>query len=181
MYIYFTNPFCCIDIIFSNVRNNNADTNTQHKCRRTLLFRYESIYQLLDFGSSTQGERQFLKVFANPRISDPNARCILWCLRSLSVEVRKTPTTSSTRWTNPQLSTQWQRTQFSAYMVQSQISTASFLKSSNSQDHLFWAWHHLHSSLISCLGFIMTMVIVIPFARERKIVPNDCAPEVRTE
>ena len=60
------------------------------------------------------------------------------------------------------------------------FSTDSFSKSSNSQDHLFWAWHHLHSSLISCLEFIMTMVIVISFAHERKTIPNDYTPEFLT-
>ena len=34
--------------------------------------------------------------------------------------------------------------------------------------------------LISCLGFIMTMVIDISFAHERKTVPNDYAPELLT-
>ena len=29
--------------------------------------------------------------------------------------------------------------------------TDVFLKSSNFRDHLFWAWHHQHSSPISCL------------------------------
>ena len=33
---------------------------------------------------------------------------------------------------------------------------------------------------ISCLGFIMTMVIVVSFAPERKNVPNDYAPELLT-
>ena len=47
--------------------------------------------------------------------------------------------------------------------------------------HLFRAWRHLHSSPISGLEFIMTMVIVISFARERKIVPNNCAPELRAK
>ena len=50
-----------------------------------------------------------------------------------------------------------------------------FSKSLNSQDHHFRAWRHPHSSLISCLGFIMTIVIVISFARERKTAPNDYA------
>ena len=55
-----------------------------------------------------------------------------------------------------------------------------FSKSSNSQDDLFRAWRHLHSSHISCLGVIITMVIVISFARMRKTVPNDYAPELLT-
>ena len=32
------------------------------------------------------------------------------------------------------------------------IPTDSFSKSTNSQDHLFWAWCHPHSSPFSCLG-----------------------------
>ena len=34
---------------------------------------------------------------------------------------------------------------------------------------------------ISYLGFIMTIVIVISFARERKTVPSVCVPELRAE
>ena len=48
-------------------------------------------------------------------------------------------------------------------------STESFSKSSKFSAHLFWVWRHPYSSLISCLGFIMTMVIVISFVRERKL------------
>ena len=46
---------------------------------------------------------------------------------------------------------------------------SSFSKSSNFQDHRFRAWRHSHSSLIYYLGFIMTIVIVISFAHERKL------------
>ena len=56
-----------------------------------------------------------------------------------------------------------------------------FSKSSNSQDHHFRAWRHSHSSPISYLGFIMTIVIVISFVHEYKTVPNVCAPELRAE
>ena len=64
---------------------------------------------------------------------------------------------------------QWQTTQLSAYIVQSQLLTDSFSKSSNSQDHRFQAWHHSHSSPISYLGFIMTIVIFIFFVHECKL------------
>ena len=47
----------------------------------------------------------------------------------------------------------------------------SFSKSSHPQDHRFRAWRHSHSSPISSLGFIMTIVIVISFARDRKLYP----------
>ena len=55
------------------------------------------------------------------------------------------------------------------------------MSTSNSQDNIFRAWRHPHSSLISSLGFIITIVIVISLARERKTVPNDCAPELIAE
>ena len=35
------------------------------------------------------------------------------------------------------------------------------------------------STQFPVLGFIMTMVIVISFARERKTAPNDYAPELK--
>ena len=71
--------------------------------------------------------------------------------------------------------------QLFASIVHSQLPTDSFSKSSNSQDHHFRAWRHSHSSIISYLVFIMSIVIVLSFAHERKTVPNDCAPEVRAE
>ena len=108
----------------------------------------------------------------------PNARRILWCLRSLSVEIRKTQLHLSTA--EIHLFASMAETQLSASMVLSQLSTDSFSKSSNSQDHLFRLWCHPHSSPISCLVFIMTMVIVISFACERKTAPNDNAPELLT-
>ena len=69
---------------------------------------------------------------------------------------------------------QLQTTQLSAYMDKSQLPTDSFWKSSNSQDHRFRAWRHSHSTHISYLGFIMTIVIVISFARKRKLYPTLC-------
>ena len=53
--------------------------------------------------------------------------------------------------------------------VNSQLT--SFSKSSNSQEHCFLAWRHSHSSPISYLEFIMTIVIVIYSARECKLYP----------
>ena len=71
-------------------------------------------------------------------------------------------------------------TQFSASIVQYQLSTDFFSKSSSSQDYLSRAWRHPHSSPISCQGFIMTMVIVIFFVDKHKTVPNDYVPELLT-
>ena len=66
-------------------------------------------------------------------------------------------------------------------MAQSQLPTDSFSKSLNSQDHRLPAWRHSHSCLISYLGFIMTIVVAIFFAGERKTVPNVCEPELWAE
>ena len=110
-------------------------TNIKHKYkyRRTLLFQVRTVLLPSDFGSSTRGERHS-SYYANHTIWPyyADTQRILWCIRSLSVVIQKNPTTSSTG--------------------QIQLSTDSFSKSSNSQDHLFRAWHHSHSSHISCLG-----------------------------
>ena len=90
----------------------------------------------------------------------PNARRILWCLRSLSMEIWKIrlhlqrPKSKSQRTLlqNPQIL----RTISSGHDV---IHTPAS----------FPIW-----------GFIMTMVIVIFFAREHKTVPNDYEPEPLT-
>ena len=64
--------------------------------------------------------------------------------------------------------------------VKIQLPTDSFSKSSNFQDYLLRAWLHPHYRTTSYLEFIMTMAIVISFARDCKTVPNDYAPEFLT-
>ena len=85
--------------------------------------------------SMTTRRKRHNSYYANPH---PNMRRIQWCLRSLSVEIWKT------------------QLHLSTVKIQLSLSTAKsnrpFSKSSNSQDHLFWAWRHPHSSPISCLG-----------------------------
>ena len=106
---------------------------------------------------------------------------------------------NSTQWQRTQFSTPMAETQLSACMVQYQILNCMvglqllntmvgpqllntmvgpqlnlFSKSSKFSAHLFWAWCHPHSSPISCLVFIMTMVIVISFAHQRKLYPMLC-------
>ena len=81
--------------------------------------------------------------------ADPtNVRRILWCLRSLSAEIRKLDLST----VKIQLSPQWQKINSLPPWSNLNFSTDSFSKSSNSQDHLFQAWRHPHSSSISCLG-----------------------------
>ena len=62
--------------------------------------------------------------------------------------------------------------------VNSKLTT--FFKIPKFSAYLFWVWRHPHSSPISYLGFIMTMVIVISFAHERKTAPIDNTPELLT-
>ena len=50
--------------------------------------------------------------------------------------------------------------------------TEYFSNSSKFSAHLFWAWRYPHSSPIFSLGFIMTMVIDISFAHERKLLQS---------
>ena len=49
--------------------------------------------------------------------------------------------------------------------------TDCFSKIPKFSAHCFRTWHHSHSSPISYLGFIMTIVIVIYSARERILYP----------
>ena len=80
----------------------------------------------------------------------------------------------SPSWSDPNFNClhQWKITQLSVYVAHSQLPNDSFLKSSNSQDHHFRATRHSHSGSVFYLRFIMTIMIVISFANERKSVPN---------
>ena len=59
--------------------------------------------------------------------------------------------------------------------AQSPLSAAGsqfvFFKIPKFSAHRFGEWRHSHSSHISYLGFIMTIVIIISSARERKLYP----------
>ena len=126
--------------------------NTKH--RRTQIHWRLSTHRLLlisDFGSSTRGKRQFLKDFRNHTM-----------LTTPWSELNSPLQLSAIEAGNPTLSLHCPK------------STQSFSKFSNSQDHRFRAWRHSHSSPISYVGFIMTIVIVISFAHERKLYPMLC-------
>ena len=134
---------------------------SNYKCRQTLLFRYERFINS-DFSSSTRGEWH-----NSYMLTIPNARYISWCLKSHFISAGrdlKNLTTTAT-------------VENSTTRFHSPISTV-FFKILKFSAHLFWAWHYPHSSHFSSLGFIMTMVTVISFTRERKTVPNGYAPEL---
>ena len=67
----------------------------------------------------------------------PNTRLISCCLRSQFISASRD-----------------QKNSTATFNGRSQLSV--FSKSSYSQEHLFWAWRHPHSSPISCRGFIMS-------------------------
>ena len=108
---------------------------------------------------NTRRETQFLKAYANHTIwPHPNAWRILWCLRSLSVEIRKTklPFKRSKSNSLPQ----WQKLNSNWCLFQNQqiLRTISYGHDVIHTPDPFPVW-----------GFIMTMVIVISFALERKL------------
>ena len=72
----------------------------------------------------------------------PNARRILWCLRSQFISAGRDPKNLTACLNGRKLNCPFD----------GRISTTVFSKSSNSQDHLFWAWRHPHSSPISRPG-----------------------------
>ena len=151
---------------------------TINKSAHTKKVWYERIYLLLDFSSSTRGERDTILTMQTI-LSDPtNVRRILWCLRSPSVEIRKTQLHLQRAKSNSQLNSRelnhlppWKKTQLSASMVQCQPSTLWFSKSSNSPPISF-GHDVIHTpASFPVWGFIMTMVIVISFANEHKLYP----------
>ena len=161
-----------------NPLSHNCDTNTftnantKHRRKQAnSVVQVQTILLTSDFGSSTRGERH------NSNKADhtvwPHKRAAHPVMFKTSVG-RDPKNTTASSMIIIQLSTSNSTagTQLSACIVQCQSWTDSFLKSSNSPDHLFRAWRHPHSSLISCLEFIMTMVMVISFVHEHKTVPN---------
>ena len=95
---------------------------------------------------ATRGERHN-SYYAEPT---PNARSILRCPRYPFISAGRDPE-NSTAAATVENSTLCLNGRNSTLCFHGPISTDSFSKSSNSQDHLFRAWHHPHSSPISCL------------------------------
>ena len=106
-----------------------------HKYRWTLLFQIRMVYYFHDFSPWRHEERDTILTMLTP----PQHAAHLVISKVSVGRDPKNPTTSFNS-QNPTL----------ASVVQSQLTF--FSKSSNSQDHLFWAWSHPHSSPISCLG-----------------------------
>ena len=101
-----------------------TNTNAGGLCR----LRYERFINFLTLAhSDRRRETQFLKAYANHTSwLHLHARRILWCLRSLSVEIRKSQLHLST--VKIQLSATMAETQLSISMVQSQLLNWLFFK-----------------------------------------------------
>ena len=91
--LFFFISFSSRFLLSCNYKTHN--TNTGRLCcsgTKGFFFNF-----LTSVHSDSRRKTQFLKVFSNQLCwLYPHARCILWCLRSLSVEIRK-----------PQLHLQW--------------------------------------------------------------------------
>ena len=100
------------------------------------------------------------------KLTIPNARCILWCLRSLSVEIRKT-----------QLHLQWPK--FNSQLNDPISTSTDFFQNPQILKTISSGHDVIHTPApFSVWGFSMTMVIVISFAHERKTVLNNYTPEL---
>ena len=82
----------------------------------------------------------------------PNARRILWCLRSQFISAGRDPKNSTTCLNDRKPNYIFQR---SNTQLPSQRSTDVFSKSSNSLDHLFWAWRHQQASPFPVRGWVV--------------------------
>ena len=148
-----------------------------YKCWWTL-----SGYQfLVSVRGDTNRETQFLKVLANHTMLTPPPTCGVSCD---VYDLCRRDLENSTSWLNsrkpnsrlngrrPKLHLSTAENPTCALTAEDpttsfngQNPTDVFSKSSDSQDHLLWAWRHPHSSPISSLCHIFC---VISFARERK-------------
>ena len=133
---------CCIAInisittvIHANTYSNAGKYNTSAEAQGTPLFRYERFYKLLTW-VFRHDERDTLLTMLTIPSGPTNAQCILYCLRSLSVEICKIPTTRLGRLLN----SLWPNGRDSIVGLHGPMSTANwlFLKSSNSQSISSW-------------------------------------------
>ena len=128
--------YCCILLIdpTQNIIKDNERTSMNE--RNTFLYKKYNISLIFSITNEYLFSYSFNK----------------YLYSSLPVEIQKTQPHVSTI-ENPALVS---TVEYTTTTLNGRISTDVFSKSSNFQDHLFWAWCHPHSSPISCLGFIMT-------------------------
>ena len=143
-------------VIQTHLQMQKAQANTgvckyRYENRRTLSFHVRMVFLTSVFSSSTRGERQ------NFYYANHLQRAAHFVISKISIS------------RNPKKQ--------QLHLQQPNLNSQLTLKSSGP------SLPSMTSSIlqpISCLGFIMTMVIVISFVRERKTVPNDYAWELLT-
>ena len=156
-------PYSC-NIPYVYICKHRPKYNT----RADSVVQVRTVLLTSDFGSSTQGERHSILTMLTP--SQRTAHLVVF-----KISVGRDPKNLTVAAT-VENSTLCPNGRNSIVYLHGPMSTfKSLSKSPNYQDHFFPAWHHPHSRLISCLGFIMTRVIVVSFAHERKTLPNDYA------
>ena len=151
-------------VVYYTYTNANTQYKYMYKYRKTLLFRYELFYWLLSSVLRHEERDTILTM-----LTIPNARRILWCLRSLSVEICKTPTTClNGRELNSLCPTGRELNCLPAWSnVNSQLTlfqNPQILRTISPGHGVIQA-----PASFPVWGFIMTMVIVISFARKRKL------------
>ena len=139
-----------------------------------------------DFGSSTRGERQFLKVFRNHTMlttSFNGRNTTLYPNGRSSTIVFHSPTSKSQLPGRIPTSQHHWRTQLLLSAIEADNPTVCLHRPKSTFNWRIFqnlqilstiAWRYSHSSPISYLGFIMTMVTVISFAHERKLYRMLC-------
>ena len=133
--------------------SHNTNTSGFKYTGDTPLFRYEPLINFWLRFFDTRREKQFLKVFRNHTILS-------------------TPTTFNTSQGPISIFQHHGGTTTSQH--HGRTSTESFSKSSKFSAHLFWVWRYPHPSPFPVRVFIMTILTVIFFARERKLYPMLC-------
>ena len=126
----------------NDINNNSTYTNTNTIQANSVISDMNGLF-ISDFGSWRHKERDtILTMLTILSDSTPNVWHILWCLRSQFISAGQDPKNLTAAAT----------VETSTLCMNGLISTDSSSKSSNSQDHLSWAWCHPHSSPISCLS-----------------------------
>ena len=143
---------------------------------RTLSFQIRMDLLIPGFGSSTRDERDTSLIMLTI-LSDATPCAVHLVMFKIPVgRDPKNPTTSFNG-PSPTLASMAE-TQLSASMVQSQLTlfqNSQILRTISSRHDV------IHTPTpFPVWGFIMTMVIVISFARKCKTAPNDYAPELLT-
>ena len=182
----------CKYTIQIQIHNTNTNTQYKYKCRRTPFFRYEPFinFWLRFFDTRIETILTTLNIpnaqlilwclrslsvkICNSPTTYLNGRQFN-SLRPNGRELIYLPPWQKLNylpaWSNIilQLHAQTSTSQHHGRTPNSQhhgrTSTESFSKPSKFSAHLFWAWRHPHSSVISCLGFIITGDCHILWAR----------------